>query len=188
LPFALKEDAMKLTTKAVNALTLPAGKDDVIHFDNAMPGFGFRMRRGSGGKVLRAWVCQYRRAGATRRVLLGSAEVVNAEAARAAAKEVLAKVALGQDPQAEKADRRDKDRNSLRTLVEEFLAAKEPRLRARSRVEIRRYLTGGYFKAIHALPIDTITRADVAARVVAIARASGSPTAARARGALSPWR
>ena len=176
---------MKLTAKAVNALTLPAGKDDVIHFDNAMPGFGFRMRRGSGGKVLRAWVCQYRRAGATRRVLLGSAEVVNAEAARAAAKEVLAKVALGQDPQAEKADRRDKDRNSLRTLVEEFLAAKEPRLRPRSRVEIRRYLTGGYFKAIHALPIDTITRADVAARVVAIARASGSPTAARARGALS---
>jgi integrase len=176
---------MKLTAKSVSRLTLPAGKDDVIHFDDAMSGFGFRLRRGSGGKVLRTWVCQYRRAGRTRRALIGRADVLGAEAARAAAKEVLAKVALGQDPQAEKADRRDKDRNSLRTLVEEFLAAKEPRLRARSRVEIKRYLTGGYFKAIHALPIDTITRADVAARVVAIARESGSPTAARARGALS---
>jgi len=176
---------MKLTARSVAALTLPAGKDDVIHFDDAMPGFGFRVRRGSGGKVLRTWVCQYRRAGATRRVLIGKVEVLGAEAARAVAKEVLAKVALGQDPQAEKADRRDKDRNSLRTLVEEFLAAKEPRLRARSRVEIRRYLTGPYFKPLHNLPLDTITRRDVAARVVAIARESGNPTAARARGALS---
>jgi integrase len=176
---------MKLTARYVAALTLPAGKDDVIHFDDGMPGFGFRMRRGSGGKVLRTWVCQYRRAGATRRVLIGKAGVLGAEAARAAARQVLAKVALGQDPQADKADRRDKDRNSLRTLVEEFLAAKEPRLRARSRVEIRRYLTGAYFKPLHNLPLDTITRRDVAVRVVAIARASGNPTAARARGALS---
>src|SRR2546430_2445011 len=86
--------------------------------------------------------------------------------AKTTGKQVLAKVALGQDPQAEKADRRDKDRSSLRTLVEEFLTAKEPQLRAHSRVEIRRYLTGAYFKPLYNLPLDTITRRDVSARVV----------------------
>jgi len=37
------------------------------------------------------------------------------------------------------------------------------------------------------MPLDTITRRDIAARVVAIVRESGSPTAARARGALSSF-
>jgi integrase len=48
-------------------------------------------------------------------------------------------------------------------------------------------LTGGYFKPLHAMPIDTITRRDVSARVVAIARTSGDPTAREARGALSTF-
>ena len=178
---------MKLTAKATAALTLPAGKTDVIYFDDTMAGFGFRLRLGAGGKVLKSWVCQYRRAGATRRVLVGSAEVVGAEQARLAAKKVLGAVAMGQDPSADRASRRDKDRNSLRTLIEEFLAAKERQLRPRSFFEVRRYLTGGYFKPLHGMPIDTVTRHDVSARVVAIARESGDPTAARAKGALSSF-
>jgi integrase len=178
---------MKLTAKATAALTLPAGKTDVIYFDNTLTGFGFRLRLGAGGKVLKSWVCQYRRAGATRRVLVGSAEVVGAEQARLAAKKVLGAVAMGQDPSADRASRRDKDRNSLRTLIEEFLAAKERQLRPRSFFEVRRYLTGGYFKPLHGMPIDTVTRHDVSARVVAIARESGDPTAARAKGALSSF-
>jgi integrase len=176
---------MKLTAKATAALTLPAGKTDVIYFDDTMAGFGFRLRLGAGGKVLKSWVCQYRRAGATRRVLVGSAEVVGAEQARLAAKKVLGAVAMGQDPSADRATRRDKDRNSLRALIEQFLAAKERQLRPRSFFEVKRYLTGGYFKPLHGMPIDTVTRHDVSARVVAIARESGDPTAARAKGALS---
>jgi integrase len=176
---------MKLTAKATAALTLPAGKTDVIFFDDTMAGFGFRLRLGAGGKVLKSWVCQYRRAGATRRVLVGSAEVVGAEQARLAAKKVLGAVAMGQDPSADRATRRDKDRNSLRALIEQFLAAKERQLRPRSFFEVKRYLTGGYFKPLHGMPIDTVTRHDVSARVVAIARESGDPTAARAKGALS---
>jgi integrase len=176
---------MKLTAKSIAALTLPAGKDDVIHFDDAVPGFGFRLRRGGGGKMLRSWICQYRRAGATRRVLIGNAEVVGAEQARLQAKKILGAVAMGQDPSADRASRRDKDRASLRALIEEFLAAKERKLRPRSFVEVKRYLTTGYFKPLHSLPIDQISRRDVSARVVAIARESGAPTAARAKGALS---
>jgi Arm DNA-binding domain len=115
---------MKLDAKADAALKL-GGKTDAIFFDDSMVGFGYRLRRGSGGKVLRSWIVQYRRAGASRRILLGSAEVLSAEAARTAAKKVLAKVALGEDPQAERIDRRGKDKLSLRTMVEEYLAAKE---------------------------------------------------------------
>lgn len=69
--------------------------------NHEMRGFGFRLRR-SGGKTLRSWVVQYKRAAATRRVTLGPAEVLGAEAARVAAKKLLAKVALGEDPQAER--------------------------------------------------------------------------------------
>ena len=75
---------MKLDSKTVAALTL-AGKKDAIFFDDVVKGFGFRLRAGAGGKTLRTWIAQYRRAGATRRMLIGSAEVLTAEKARAAA-------------------------------------------------------------------------------------------------------
>jgi integrase len=177
---------MKLDAKTVAALKL--GDNDAIHFDEAMPGFGFRLRRGAGGKVLRSWVVQYKRAGASRRILLGSAEVLGAEAARTAAKKVLAKIALGEDPQADRIDRKGKDALTLRSQVAEFLLARKPELAPRTFTEVERYLTDPrYFGPLHRLPVDTITRRDIAARVVVIMRESGNPTAARARGALSAF-
>ena len=178
---------MKLDAKTVSVLVIPPGKTDHIIWDGELRGYGYRLRLGAGGKVLRSWVVQYKRAGATRRLLLGSGGVLTAEAARAAAKKVLAKVALGEDPQADRTDRRGKDRLTLRALIGEYLAAKQPQLRPRSFVETKRYLTSGYFKPLHGMPLDTITRRDIAARVVAIVRESGSPTAARARGAISSF-
>jgi integrase len=178
---------MKLTAKAVNALTLPPGKTDIIHFDDQLPGFGFRIRQGAGGKVLRSWVVQYRRASATRRMLLGSAEVVSAEAARQAARKALGAVANGQDPQGERAERRDADRLTLRKATDDFLAVKQRELRPRSFFETARYLTGAYFKPLHSIPLDTITRRDVATCIVRIARESGDPTASQARSKLSAF-
>ena len=178
---------MKLTAKAVAALSLPAGKTDQIHFDDEVRGFGYRLQLGSDGKVRRTWICQYRRAGGTRRMLLGSAGVLSAEAARLAAKKVLAAVALGQDPQSDKADRRDRDQVSMRSMVDEYLAAKQTQLRPRTFIEAKRYLTAAYFKPLHGMPLDTITRRDIASRLVIIARERGNPPAARARAALSSF-
>jgi integrase len=176
---------MKLTAKTVAALRL-GGKRDLISFDYDLPGFGYRLRVGAGGRTLRSWVVQYRRAGVSRRLLLGSADVLSAEQARAMAKKVLAKVALGEDPQANKLDRRDKDRLNLRSIVAEYLAAKETAVRQRTFVEFRRYLTDPrYFGPLLGMPVDTITRRDVAARVVVITRERGLVTAGRARSALS---
>jgi integrase len=175
---------MNLTAKAVAALQLPAGSTDYIAWDDALPGFGYRLRR-SGDKLLRRWIVQYRRAGGTRRIKLGDAGVLGAEQARAAAKKLLAAAALGHDPQAERVDRRSKDQLSLRGVVDEYLKAKQPDVRARTLFELTRYLTGSYFKPLHSLPIDTVTRKDIAARLVAITRENGSITAARARAAIN---
>jgi integrase len=176
---------VRLDAKTVSKLSLPPGKSDHIAWDSEIRGFGFRLRAGSGG-VRRSWIVQYRY-GRTRRVLLGSAEFLNAEQARAAAKNTLAKVALGQDPQADKAARRQRDAYTLRALVEEHLSFKEPTIRPPTYANLSMYLRGPYFKPLHGMPIDTVTRRDVAARLVAITRTHGSIVAARARGALSTF-
>ena len=175
---------MKLDSKTVAALTL-AGKKDAIFFDDVVKGFGFRLRAGAGGKTLRTWIAQYRRAGATRRMLIGSAEVLPAEKARAAAKDILAKVQLGEDPQADRRDQRAKDKLSFRSVVEEFLAAKKPDLRPRTLFQLRRYLTGPYLKAFHTMPLDRVSKRDIASRVLTITRENGAATAREVRGALS---
>jgi integrase len=175
---------MKLDAKTVAGLDLD-DKRDAIFFDEGMPGFGYRLRLGSGGKVMRSWIVQYRRAGATRRILLGSAAVLGAEAARAAAKKVLAKVALGDDPQADKRARRDKDRLSFRSVTDEYLALKAREVRPKTLREITRYLTGPAFKPLHGMPVDKVSRKDVASRLIAIIREHGPIVAAKARAALS---
>jgi integrase len=178
-------NTVHLTAKAVAALRLPAGKHDVIYFDASLPGFGYRLRAGAGGKVLRSWVAQYRRARGSRRITLGAAAVLSAEQARKEAKKVLGRVAIGEDPQADRVERRDKDALSFQAVVAEHLAAKKLDVRARTHVELTRYLTGPrYFKPLHSMPVDKVTRKDVAAALVRISRESNS-AAARARAALN---
>jgi integrase len=176
---------MKLDAKTVAALKLD-GKQDAIFFDDAMPGFGFRLRL-SAGELRRTWVCQYKRAGATRRITLGSADVLGVEAARTTAKKILAKVALGEDPQANRRDRRDKDRLSFRGVVEDFLAAKEREVRPRTHFQLKRYLTGPYLKAFHTMPLDRVNKRDIASRILTIAHENGPAVAREVRGALSGY-
>ena len=137
--------------------------------------------------VLRSWVAQYRRDGATRRYRIGSAEVMSTEMARAEAKRVLGKVALGGDPAGDRTDRRGKDRQTFDTVAAEYLIQAEKRLRPRSFDETERYLTGTYFEPLHIIPIDRITRKDVAARLVSIINKNGGPAASRAKVALSAF-
>jgi integrase len=175
---------MKLDAKAIARLALPEGKADVIYFDDNMPGFGLRLRD-SGNGVKKSWIVQYRRAGGSRRMLVGSAEVLSAGRARERAKEILAKVQLGKDPQREKAEQRAREKFTMSALADDYLKAKEGSVRTRTLVESQRYLTGPYFKPLHNMPVEQITRRDVATRVLAITRESGATTGGRARSALS---
>jgi integrase len=169
----------------VARLTMPAGKNDVIFFDDALRGFGYRVRRGR-RHLFKTWIVQYRAHGRTRRVLLGSADVLTVEQARGQAKKLLAKVALGEDPQGEREAARRQQTRTLRSVVEIYLAAKRTSLRPASLRVTKLYLTGAaYFGPLHSTPIDKITRADVASCLGVIARKSGTTTASRARSALS---
>jgi integrase len=175
---------MKLDAKTIAALKL-GDKTDAIYFDDSMAGFGYRLRMGAGGKVMASWIAQYKQSGATRRIRIGPSPLIGLDAARAAAKKILGKVALGEDPQADRSDRRGKDALTMRTQVLEFLAHKQAELAPRTYVETKRYLSDPkYFGTLHSQPVDQIHRKDIATCTIRIVRECGSPTAARARGAL----
>ena len=173
---------MKLTGKACAALS--SGKDDHIEWCDELPGFGYRLRK-NGDKINRSWVVQYRHAGQTRRITLGSAAVLNAEQARGEAKRLLAEAALRQDPATARKRRAAADRFTFAALVRDYLVAKEGAVRPRTLTEVKRYLEGPYFKTLHNIPVDAITRRDVAARVLIIGREHGQVAAARARSSVS---
>jgi hypothetical protein len=102
-------------------------------------------------------------------------------------REVLAKVELGQDPAADKRDRRNKDKLSLRSQVKAYLAVKAKEVRSKPFREITRYLTGQYFKPLHAVAIDMIRRKDLASRLGAIGREHGDTVAKKARDTISAF-
>jgi hypothetical protein len=111
---------MKLDAKAAATLA-PAGKADHIFFDDVLTGFGLRVRASG-----RSWVIQYRHGGRTRRLRLGNAAVLGAEQARALAKRLLASAAMGEDPAADRSDRRQKDRMTLGAIARDYMAARGP--------------------------------------------------------------
>ena len=177
---------LRINAKSIAALDLPPGKAEEVFWDGVQSGFGLRVRRsrGEGGGIVRTWLCQWKRDGITRKITLGTAPPVGAEAARQKAREILAKVALGEDPAAERRERAAEDRKTLRTLIDTYLVAKKPQLREHTFTERKRYLTGDYFKVLHNKPINSVRRADIAACIVRIEGKSGSAAAAQARAAL----
>jgi integrase len=188
---------MKLTAKAAAALALGA-ENDKIWFDDDLAGFGHRLRRSHDGtRVLRSWVVQYRRAGGQRRVTLGDAAVLSADQARAAAKKILAQVALGEDPASERRERRDADKLTMRRVIAEYLDAKARKVKAKTMRGVRRYLLaereegkkteGAYFRPLHGMAIAQVSRRDIALRLNVIEREHGEIVAARARTALSAF-
>jgi integrase len=175
---------MRLDAKTVAGLALPGGKNDAIFFDEAMSGFGLRLRA-SGNRVHRSWVAQYRAHGRTRRFTIGDVEKVTPGEARDQARKILARVELGGDPQGDKAAARLQATRTLRSVIDAYLEFKRPQLRPGSFRVTKLYLLGPYFKPLHSTSLIAITHADVAARLAAIKNVSGSVTAKQARTALA---
>jgi len=174
---------MKLTSAKI--VDLPEGKRDHIQFDETLRGFGLRVRRLAGGVIRRYWIIQYRAHGHARRMNVGDAEKLTAAQAREQARKLLSKVELGGDPQADKRDRRERDSLSLRSVVADYLAHKSGVKASTLRI-LRRYLDSStYIGSLHGMPVDKVTRKDVAARLLAASKANGTPTAICLRGALS---
>jgi len=165
------------------------GKREAIFFDDQLKGFGLRCQ----GEQ-RTWIVQYRIGFKQRRVSLGAVAVLSASDARKMAKDKLADVTKGNDPQLAKIEERAAAKVTLRSVIDLYLAAHQAKLRPGSLYELRRYLLK-YWDTLHRLPIDKIEQKFVAARLREIENGSarlrkiknsnGRVTAAHARTALS---
>ena len=175
---------MRLDAKTIVNLTLPTGKAEQIYWDSELHGFGLRLRL-RGRQLRRTWIAQYRSAGRTRRPTLGSADTLLPAEARTAARKVLANVALGGDPQQEREAKRQAATRTFRAVVGCYLEARERELRPSSYRVSKLYLTGAYFRPLHACAVSEITHADIAACIRTIERERSAATAAAARRALS---
>jgi hypothetical protein len=99
---------MRLNAANIAKVTLPPGRTDAIFFDDTLKGFGLRLRIAADRRVVGTWVLQWKRAGASKRIVLGPANVLSAEQARARAKKLLAAIALDRDAWVERREHRDK--------------------------------------------------------------------------------
>jgi integrase len=170
---------MRLTSQAVGKLELPQGRSEAIHFDDAFPGFGIRLRAGGSAN----WVFQYTIGDRQRRMTLGSAKVVDAATARANAAKLHARVKLGEDPAGTKAADRARANETFGACLKPYLARYRNRVSPRTYSDDERYLVKG-FAPLHGLRIDKIERRDIAVELARLTEAA--PIAAnRARSALS---
>ncbi|MCY4057565.1 MAG: Arm DNA-binding domain-containing protein, partial [Gammaproteobacteria bacterium] len=150
---------LTLTKRAVESLE--PGASPWIAWDDRLTGFGVRVQP-SGTK---AFVVNYRsgnggRRAPNRRVVIGRYGAMTPDRARRVAQEVLGRVAVGDDPAAERGAARQMP--LLREAFAEFLAAnpnRKPTTLRLYRGQIR-YCFGDWLSR----PLDTITRRDVEAR------------------------
>ena len=146
---------LKLDAKAVASLVLEDGKDEEFFWDTEFEGFGLRLRRRDSGDPLRNYVAQYRVNRRSRRITIGSADKLTLSQAREAARKVLAKVALGHDPQGEREAKRQAQARTFKAVVADYLQAKQPELRPASFRVSKLYLKGPYFRSLHPMAINT---------------------------------
>jgi integrase len=171
---------MKLDQASLARLALPAGRSELIVFDDKLPGFGLRIR--AGGK--RTWIVQYRVGAKQRRKTLGSFPTISADRARAAAKQDLAEIQLGDDPQAKKAEQRARAVETLDAIAGRYLRHQRERLKDRSYEQVETHLKK-HWARLSGLSIHEISRRAVAAHLGEIARERGPFAANRARTTLS---
>lgn len=174
---------MRLTNQSAAGLKVPEGKAYVIVFDDDLAGFGVRANAGGS----RVWVVQYRNTvGQTKRETLGKVGVLSATDARRAAAERLARVRLGGDPSAEREAERKRAAVTVASKIDAYLDDMKPRVRAKGLGESTYYMQRAW-APLHRVPVDGVTRAQVAERLSEIAKTSGPHAANRARTTLSSF-
>ncbi len=173
---------MNLTQKAANSIALPKGQSELLVFDDALPGFGIRLRAGGAAR----WIYQFKVGVQHRRVTLGSASALSAAQARKTASELHAKVRLGVDPAGEKAESRARAGETMEAVLRPYLAHKRTTMRLSSYTGIERHLLK-HCRQLHGLQISKIDRRAVAATLAAVAAKSGPIEANRVRASLSAF-
>jgi integrase len=168
----------KLTQTIVDSYD---GRDGEILFDTgkgSVTGLGLRVREGGSRK----WVFQYRLAGISHRVTIGDASAWRLEAARAKARTMRVNVDNGLDPSA--ASRVAAAKLTLKSVIDDYLEARQRNMRPRSFLETARHLRT-HWAPLHKLPVAGITRLTIAGRLREIANSNGPVAADRTRSSLS---
>ena len=161
-----------------------------IVWDKKLPGFGLRTRNGK-----RTWVFQYRLDGQDRRIKLGGPELSRDKARQLAQAEkgklAAARLGHGLDPAAERERRRAEEKpqskaNAFASMIPVYLDARKSGLKDSTYEAQERHLNS-HWRALHGLPLNGITRADVAASLATIAKGNGPVAANRSRATLSKF-
>jgi integrase len=173
---------MRLTTTEIRKLALAPRAAEAIFFDDDLPGFGVRIRA-SGSKT---YIFQYKLGTKQRRLTLGPVTAIDLGKARDTAKDLYAKVRLGNDPAGEKAHAKLKASETFEAIAAQYLRHQQGRLRPRSYDQVRRHLNL-YAKPLHRLQLEKITKRDIAACISSVRTNSGLVTGNRARATLSAF-
>jgi integrase len=178
---------IKIARRTIASIETP--EKPVVFYDYSLKGFGLLVRP-SGS---RSWILEYRpgaggRGTAKKRVVLGKPETFTPEQARDMAKDLLAKVRLGGDPAAERAESRAAD--TIAEIAAEWLARHvEPKRKEATAKLYRSVLDTHILPAIGSRKAVTLTRSDVAKLHGVIARkATGAKKAGAKRTAAQKTR
>ena len=172
---------MKLTVKSTSGLKLPTGKSDLIVFDDDVPGFGVRLR----GKR-RTWIFQYKQGTQQQRMTLGLLSAVDIAKARDTAKDLYARVRLGENPARDKAENKAKAHKTFEAVAEDYLAYQQKNIRARSFADVQRHLRKDA-RTLHQLNIEKISRADIATCLAGVRKNCGDVAGNRVRATVSAF-
>jgi integrase len=181
---------MKLTKGNIAALKLPAGKNDFMFWDDELPGFGVRLRKGKDG-LSKTYRIQYR-VGAQQRSKALDYRKIAPEDARKVARQLFAQAHLGIDVAADKDKARAEAARAKLTLgavSDRYLAVKADEMKSGTYSESTHVAAERYFKT-HWAPLrdrsfDDIKRIDIAAILQELTSKRGRSAAAKARNILS---
>jgi integrase len=173
-----------LTKETVATLALPAGKTQIIYWDDSLPCFGLSVRNH------RTFILRYRAGKTQRTVTLGRVNRITLNRARDEAKRLFAEITLGGDPMADKRAARTPSAPKLTfgSAVETYLRMKESEVRPSSFRIMRSYLQSEtYFGTLARHDLSHITRQIVAERLAKIREEISDTSAGRARAHLSAF-
>jgi integrase len=179
---------IRLTESNVRTLQLHANKVEDLVADTEVPGLRVRLRRRGDGETHRSfWFYFSRRSRPGQKVKNKSPKLRISDVggialadARQVAREHNGALARNQDPVLERATARIKQAETFGAILPRYLNFQRSRLRARSFVEVQRYLSK-LAQPLHELPIEKVTRRDIAVLKAEVAESSGRVSSNRLR-------
>jgi integrase len=171
---------MILTQSTIEAIDLVPGQSERIVFDERLPGFGLRIRRGG----QRTWIIQYRVGRKQHRKTLGPVHLILAGRAYAAAEQDLSAIESGRQPREDIQVRQYS--TTLLCFLDRFLRFKSAQLKASSYTQLEAHLTK-HWEPLHDLSIAGIARDDVTRQLAKLSVEHGPCAANRARSSLSSF-